>query len=128
MRLLLDTCTLLWVARGDEALSDVARDAFRQPASEVCLSSVTAWEIVVKHRLGKLLLTEPASRLLPSLRERYDLRSLPLDEESALQVERLPDLHRDPFDRMLVCQALTHGLTILTPDELVRQYPARTLW
>lgn len=128
MKVLLDTCTLLWIAIEDQVLSRDAIEAFRQPANDVYLSVVSAWEIAVKHGLGKLHLTEPASRLLPSLRQRYDLWSLPLDEESALEIERLPELHRDPFDRMLVCQALVHGLVILTPDELVRQYPVRTLW
>ena len=61
-------------------------------------------------------------------REPHGIEALPLDEESVLQVLRLPALHRDPFDRMLVCQAIVHGLAILTPDPLVSQYPARVIW
>ena len=61
-------------------------------------------------------------------REAHAIAALPLDEESALHLSRLPVLHRDPFDRMLVCQAIVHGLTILTPDPLIAQYPARTTW
>ncbi|MEE8587378.1 MAG: type II toxin-antitoxin system VapC family toxin, partial [Acidobacteriota bacterium] len=58
----------------------------------------------------------------------YGIKPLPLDEESTFQIGRLPELHRDPFDRMLICQAIVHGLGILTPDELIHQYPVRTLW
>ena len=61
-------------------------------------------------------------------REAHAIEPLPLDEESALHLSRLAPLHRDPFDRMLVCQAIVHGLTILTPDPLIAQYPARTVW
>jgi PIN domain nuclease of toxin-antitoxin system len=62
------------------------------------------------------------------MRRRHGIEALPLDEESTLQVALLPGLHRDPFDRMLVCHAIVHGLTLLTPDERVRQYPVRTAW
>jgi len=94
----------------------------------VYLSTVSAWEIAVKHHLGRLPLPEPPGRFVPDRRHRYRLLPLPLDEESALHVARLPDLHRDPFDRMLICQALVHGMVLLTPDPLVAQYPVRTLW
>jgi PIN domain nuclease of toxin-antitoxin system len=62
------------------------------------------------------------------MREAHGIAPLPIDEESALHVARLPLLHRDPFDRMLVSQAIVHGLTILTPDSLITQYPGRTAW
>ena len=62
------------------------------------------------------------------MRDAHGIASLPIDEETALHLSRLPDLHRDPFDRLLVSQAIVHGLTIVTPDPLVAQYPARTLW
>jgi PIN domain nuclease of toxin-antitoxin system len=62
------------------------------------------------------------------MRERHGIESLAIDEESALHVSRLPGIHRDPFDRMIVAQAIVHGLTILTPDPLVTRYPGRTTW
>ena len=128
MRLLLDTCTFLWIAGGDAALSPTAARLFASPENEVFLSAVSAWEIAVKHQLGRLELREPPDRFVSAQREAHGIEPLPLDEESALQVGRLPALHRDPFDRMLVCQAIVHGLAILTPDPLVAQYPARTIW
>lgn len=128
MRLLLDTCTFLWLIVDAPDLSPRARELFRSPESDVYLSSVSAWEIAVKHSLGRLPLPEPPGRFVPAQREAHGVESLALDEESVLQVGRLPLLHRDPFDRMLVCQAIVHGLAILTPDPLVADYPVRIVW
>lgn len=128
MKLLLDTCTLLWLARGDRSLSAGARDLLGRPGVDVHVSVVSAWEIAVKHGLGRLPLPVPLADFLPALRARYALSSLPVDEESALHVIKLPRLHRDPFDRMLVSQAIVHGLTIVTPDSDIARYPARTIW
>lgn len=128
MSLLLDTCVLLWLARADSALHDRARRALSQPDADVLVSAATGWEIAIKHARGRLPLPVALERFLPMLRERYGLKSLPIDEEAALHVAKLPRLHADPFDRMLVSQAIVHGLVIVTPDPLVTQYPARTLW
>jgi PIN domain nuclease of toxin-antitoxin system len=128
MKLLLDTCTFLWIAGKPSALSPRARELFQSPDHEVYLSAVSAWEIVAKHGLGRLPLPEPPERLVPSLRDLHGIEPLPIDEESILQVSRLPALHRDPFDRLLVCQAIVHGMTLLTQDGLIAQYPARVIW
>jgi PIN domain nuclease of toxin-antitoxin system len=128
MRLLLDTCTFLWIVGGDKALSRRARDAFEHPGNEVFLSAASAWEIAVKHRLGKLPLPAPPEEFVPAQRASHGIAALPVDEDAALQVAKLPDLHRDPFDRMLVAQAIVGGLVLATPDEPIRRYPVRTLW
>ena len=128
MKLLLDACTFLWIAAGDRKLSPRARDLYRSPDNEVYLSAGSAWEITIKHGLGRLSLPEPPEHFVPAMREHHGIESLPIDEESALQTARLPLLHRDPFDRVLVCQAIVHGMTILTPDPLIRQYMARVVW
>lgn len=128
MRLLLDTCTFLWAIEGGRSLSAAAREALVAPEHDVFLSSVSAWEIAVKHALGKLPLPEPADRYIPAQRRARGFEPLPLDEEAALHLAKLPDLHRDPFDRMLVCQALVGALTIVTPDPAIARYPVRTLW
>lgn len=128
MRVLLDTCTFLWIITEAPQLSRRARELFRAPDTEVYLSAVSAWEITVKHALGRLPLPEPPARFVPAQREAHGIESLPLDEESVLQVGRLPLVHRDPFDRMLVSQAIAHGLAILTPDPLIADYPARIVW
>ena len=82
----------------------------------------------MKYGLGRLPLPETPGQLIPSQRELHGIKSLPLDEEATFYLAKLPEYHKDPFDRMLVCQAIIHGLTILTPDKLIQQYPARTTW
>lgn len=128
MRILLDTCTFLWWMLGAPELSDTARELVVEPANEVYLSAVSSWEIAMKYRAGRLWLPEPPGRYVPSRRRVHGIKDLPLEEEAALHVVRLPRLHGDPFDRMLVCQSIIHGLTILTPDELIAQYPVRVAW
>jgi PIN domain nuclease of toxin-antitoxin system len=128
MRILLDTCTFLWIVSGASALSAESRKIFQDTGNEIFLSVVSAWEISVKHALGRLPTLGPPESFVPTQREHHDIDSLPLDEESVLHVARLPQLHKDPFDRMLVCQAIVHGLTIMTPDELILQYPIRCIW
>jgi PIN domain nuclease of toxin-antitoxin system len=128
VKLLLDTCTFLWIAAGSAELSRTARDLFADPDNDVFLSSVSTWEIGVKYRLGKLPLPDPPDRLILQLRVEHGIEPLALDEESTFQLLRLPDLHRDPFDRMLICQAIHHAMAILTPDPAIRGYPVRTLW
>ena len=128
MNLLLDTCPFLWIAQGSNELTARARELFSDPGNEVFLSVVSAWEIGVKNALGRLPLPHSPERYVPELRERHGIQSLALDEAAVLQIAKLPARHRDPFDRMLVCQAIVHGLTVLTPDPLLTQYPVSTAW
>lgn len=128
MKVLLDTCTFLWVCAGAPDLSASAKRVFSDPANEVYLSAVSAWEIAVKHALGKLPLPDAPDRFVPHQRALHAIDPLPLDEAAVLQLGKLPARHRDPFDRMLVCQAVAHGLVVLTPDPLIEQYPVRTQW
>lgn len=127
MRLLLDTCTFLWLAGGG-SLSAAAATAIHIPSNEVLLSAVSVWEIAMKYRMGTLALPEPPDRLIPIERGLRGIGSLAFDEESALQSLKLPPLHRDPFDRMLISQAIAHGLAIVTPDPAIAQYPVRVIW
>lgn len=127
MKLLLDTCTFLWIASDDEALSPAARHLFLT-AEEAWLSAASCQEIVVKYLLGKLPLPEVPERYIPRVRETHGIAPLPIDEADALHLARLPPIHKDPFDRLLVSQAIGRGLTILTPDPLIHQYPARWEW
>lgn len=128
MNLLLDTCTFLWLILGSRELSSRAESLIRDPENEVALSAVSTWEIALKCALGQLQIPEPVDRYVIEMRERHEIRSLVLTEEASLQGPKLPDLHRDPFDRMLVCQAMTHGLTLVTPDRTIQSYPVRTVW
>ncbi len=122
MKILLDTHIFLWFISGDSRLSTDVRDIIRDLDNEIYLSVVSVWESIVKYQLGKLPLSEPPETYLPKQRELHQIASLTLDESSIAQLAKLPPLHRDPFDRMLICQALQYGLTIATVDAAVRAY------
>ena len=126
MNILLDTCTFLWIVSGSAELSDTSKRLFSGPANEVYLSVASAWELIVKHKLGKLPLPEPPHNFIKKWRTRHEIDSLPLDESAVLQLSRLPDYHKDPFDRILICQAIAGGMVILTPDPRITKYPIRT--
>jgi PIN domain nuclease of toxin-antitoxin system len=91
------------------------------------LSAVSFWEICLKHSLGKLPLPQSPAQFVPLQREKHLIAPLALDEAAVAQLSGLPALHRDPFDRMLVCQARAHNLTLASSDSLVRQYPVALL-
>ena len=128
MKLLLDTCTFLWWCEGSEKVPKDIRSLLSDPAHDVYVSAVSTWEITIKYGLGKLPLPARPDVFVPTRRERYAFESLPIDEASVLQLPRLPPLHQDPFDRLLICQAIEHGMTLLTPDRLISQYPVRISW
>jgi PIN domain nuclease of toxin-antitoxin system len=123
MRLLLDTHAFLWYITDDPRLPVAAAEAIQDESSEVFLSVVSVWESLAKHQLGKLLLPTPADEYLRHRREQHGITSLPFDEPSLSHLLRLPLHHRDPFDRMLICQALQHDLQIITVDPLFAKYP-----
>ena len=127
MRLLLDTHIFLWYISGDARLPDAMRDSIRNPDHEVYFSVVSLWEIIVKHQLGKLPLPQSPEYYLPTQRARHQIASLSLDEASVRQLTSLPPIHRDPFDRMLICQAIEHALTIVTVDNMFGHYPVLVL-
>jgi PIN domain nuclease of toxin-antitoxin system len=127
MRLLLDTHIFLWFISGDPKLSKNFLNAIRNSENEVYLSSISIWESIIKYQLGKLPLPEPPGTYLPKQRDLHLISSLTLDEDSVIQLSRLPLLHRDPFDRMLICQALQNNLTIVTVDAAVRAYSVSTM-
>jgi len=130
MRLILDTCTFLWLASVPTRLSRLAVDLIANPENEAMLSAVSAWEIGVKHALGRLPLPQELSpgAFIPEARMRHRLAALPIEEGDTFELGRLPPLHQDPFDRMLICQAIGRQAVILTPDPLIRQYPVAVRW
>jgi PIN domain nuclease of toxin-antitoxin system len=122
MRLLLDTHVFLWYISADPRLPVALRDAIRDPVNEVYLSAASVWEAVIKYALGKLPLPEPAASYLPRQRDTHHIKTLPIEEGALAHLAGLPPLHRDPFDRVLIAQALQHGLTLVSMDDAVRAY------
>jgi PIN domain nuclease of toxin-antitoxin system len=126
VNVLLDTCALLALARGE---LPAAASAALKTAPEACVSVISPWEIAIKAAGGKLQLKEPPLQWFIGIVDRYDLREIPLEARIACAGAALPAIHRDPFDRTLVALAQAHALTILTSDEDIPKYPGiTTLW
>ncbi|MBT7155011.1 MAG: type II toxin-antitoxin system VapC family toxin [Deltaproteobacteria bacterium] len=128
MRILLDTCTFLWIITDSTRLSRRARTLYMEKSNEVYLSAVSTWEITLKFGLGKLNLPVEPTKYIPMQRKQHHISSYSLSEEATLYISKLPDIHKDPFDRMLICQAITSDMVLLTPDEFVTKYPVRCDW
>ena len=124
MRLLLDTHIFLWYITGDPRLPATVLPLVRDPANEVYLSPVPVCETIMKHQLGKLPLPESPEAYVPQQRQRHQINSLPLDEDSVTNLALLPALHKDPFDRILICQAVQHRLMLVSTDAAVPSYSA----
>jgi len=122
MRLLLDTHIFLWYISGDPKLAGVFRDAISDSVNEVFVSVVSFWEATIKYQLGKLPLPESPELYFPAQRRKHDVENLSLDEVSVSKLAGLPPYHRDPFDRMLICQALSNGLSLVTVDPQIHEY------
>jgi PIN domain nuclease of toxin-antitoxin system len=127
MRFLLDTHVFLWFISADARLPATWRDAIQVTGNEVFLSVVSIWEAMVKYALGKLPLPHPPELYLPTQRVQHQITSLSLDEASVCHLATLPLVHRDPFDRMLMCQAIEHALTLVTVDPVFEAYPVPIL-
>ena len=125
MKLLLDTHVFLWYIAGDAQLPAKMVSAIKNTRNDVYLSVVSLWEIIIKHRLGRLPLPENPDVYIPRQRERHLIASLPIDEASVMHLARLPAHHRDPFDRMLICQAIEHDLVLLSVDSAIHLYPVK---
>ena len=128
MKLLLDTVVFLKTASAAREIPPRVKALLLNEENEIHVSVASYWEIAIKFSIGKLTLPDRPDRFLHEHRERIGAEILPLDEESVLHVTLLPDIHKDPFDRILVCQAIVHGMVLLTPDSRISRYPVRTAW
>ena len=128
MRLLLDTHAFLWWLTGSERLSDAARDAITDEANAILVSAASAWEIATKHRLGRLPGSGDFVLDMPSSIAGQGFEELAITVNDGGRAGRLPGLHRDPFDRMLIAQALTHDLVLVSNETLFDVYGVRRLW
>lgn len=128
MKVLLDTCTLIWATLSPSSLSREARETIADEANTILVSAVSAWEIATKVRLGKLPGAEKLERDYLDVIEDAGYTPLAIDTESALRAGRLVADHKDPFDRMIAAQAQRLDIPVLSPDPLLDQFGVRRIW
>ena len=128
MRLLLDTECWLWSVREPDRLNQRAKELIDDPATELYLSVASIWEITIKNQIRKLPLPKAPEDYIPELLQLQQTKTLVITPSHIYQLPKLPLLHRDPFDRLLIAQALTEKFTLLTTDRLIRQYKAPLIW
>ncbi len=127
MRYLLDTHAFLWFVSGDDRLSRKARFAMEKDDAELVLSAASVWEMAIKSSLGRLTLADSLERYIAE-KVAEGFRILPIEWLHAAAVEKLPSHHRDPFDRLLIAQAIAEELVVLTSDPLFRSYGVKVFW
>lgn len=128
MRVLLDTHAFLWLVGDHENLSETAKTIFLDGENELFVSAASGFEITVKHGLGKLSLSDPPATFIRERITNNSLQELPITMAHATTLQELPLHHRDPFDRLLVAQALAEGIPLLTADKQLAAYPIECLW
>ena len=128
MRLLLDTHAFLWWLEGSRRLSANARSAIEDDANDILVSAATAWELATKHRLGKLPQAGLVVQDVTSAVASQGFEELAITVADAQRAGQLPGLHRDPFDRMLIAQAIEHGMALVSIDSMFDGYGVNRLW
>lgn len=128
MRLLLDTCTFLWMIGEVERLSPEARAVLEDGSNELTLHQASALEIQIKHQIGKLDLTDSPERIVAEGRKLHGVGYRTLSDSDVWYLRKLPMYHRDPFDRILIAHALGNGLKMVTPDPEIDRYPVPVIW
>jgi PIN domain nuclease of toxin-antitoxin system len=128
MKVLVDTHTFLWDLLGDHRSSRLAKQILRSDEHELFFSLVSLWEFAIKIKTGKLNALGSSLAYLRDEMENYSMQLLPIRYEHILQLEALPVHHSDPFDRLLIAQAITESLPILTHDASFSVYPAKVIW
>lgn len=128
MRLLLDTKTLIWWHDFPNKLPSSVHTALQDDTSQIFISVASAWEMQIKTQLGKLSLSKPWDEIFEIEHRRNGFTFLVADRPHIRVLDQLPFHHRDPFDRLLIAQALHEGLTLVSNDGLFSSYPVPLLW
>jgi len=128
MKVLIDTHTFIWALLHDHRLTTKAKATLRSEEDDLVFSLVSLWEIAIKIKTGKLNTIGSSVAYIRDEMNAYSMELLPIRYEHMLNVEVLPHHHSDPFDRLLIVQALSEGLPILTADRAFRQYGVKTIW
>jgi PIN domain nuclease of toxin-antitoxin system len=127
MRLLLDTHVFIWWDSNPGQISPAALAALRDPANTLLLSPISIWEMSIKLQLGKLKLRMPLRDIVAN-QQANGIGELPVTAAHALAVDRLPTVHRDPFDRFLIAQAQVEGIGLISADHVFTKYPVQVIW
>ena len=128
MRVLLDTSVFLWMDAVEDKLSAGAYNVLKDEATILYLSYISIWEIQIKHQIGKLTLRLPLEELIQEQRAENNILLQPLMESHIYGLSQLPHHHRDPFDRLLISQAIAENLTLITRDKQILKYDVKTIW
>ena len=128
MRLLLDTHAFLWWLAGSDRLSGVAHDTIADPGNDILVSAASAWEITTKHRLGRLPGVDVVVHDVAGCIASQGFQELPITVRNGERAGRLPGSHRDPFDRMLIAQALVFDLPLVSVEALFDRYGVNRIW
>ena len=128
MKCLLDTHAFIWLITEDAKLSNIARNCILDSRTNLYLSSASVWEIIIKCNIGKLRLSGNPQSFITRQLTINRIEELPITFNHAFHLQNLPDHHKDPFDRMLVAQALSEKLPIITIDQEIARYPVKTIW
>jgi PIN domain nuclease of toxin-antitoxin system len=127
MKFLLDTAVFLWSLDAFQNLNQRARQVL-ESGQDVFLSAASSWEIVIKSSIGKLSLPKKPSLLIPEAMTRFAVQALPISHVHTLAVQELPNHHKDPFDRLLIAQAHSESMILMTADTICTKYPVEVLW
>ncbi len=128
MKLLLDTHAFIWWDEAPERLGEMARSACFDPQNDLVFSAASEWEIQIKAALGKLALRKPLRQLINDQIQQNGLEVLAVTLDHTVRLDSLSPHHKDPFDRMLVAQALTEGWPMITHDPVLAKYPIQVIW
>ncbi|NOU22713.1 MAG: type II toxin-antitoxin system VapC family toxin [Methyloglobulus sp.] len=128
MKVLLDTCAFIWLVTDNPKLSELAKEIFLDEDNEILLSAVTGFEIAVKYSLGKLHLTEPPREFVVHRMNANALTELPVSMAHALALQNMPSHHKDPFDRLLVAQAMVNQIPLLSANQQLSAYDIERIW
>ncbi len=128
MTFLLDTHTFLWLAIEPEKLSQAVLNIVEQGNTELLLSAASGWEIALLVKLGRIVLPESPNIFIPAAMQALQVTPLPIGFTTAIAAASLPLIHRDPFDRILVAEALRNDITLLSKDEIIPKYGVRVVW